>query len=111
MQPKVTIITHNGSFHTDDVFAVATILLVLKEKQVVTQIVRTRDAVLIASGDFVVDVGSVYDAAHERFDHHQVGGAGARPNGVPYAAFGLVWKKHGTELISSPDVSDLIDTT
>ena len=109
MDKKLIIVTHSGSFHTDDVFAVAAILLVLKEKPVVARIVRTRDEAVIAEADFVVDVGAVYDLAKERFDHHQNGGAGARENGVPYAAFGLVWKKYGEQLASSSETAAIID--
>jgi uncharacterized UPF0160 family protein len=43
----------------------------------------------------VFDVGGIYDPEINRFDHHQIGGAGKRENRVPYAAFGLVWKKFG----------------
>jgi|SRR6185312_436318 len=89
-----TIVTHNGKFHTDDVFAVATLLLLYPD----AQIVRTRDEKLIESADIVVDVGKIYDTAKLRFDHHQIGGAGVRKNGIPYASFGLVWKEFGTKL-------------
>ena len=95
----IVIATHDGVFHADDVFAVATILMVVgprfdpfTEKERV-RIVRTRNHKLIEAADIVVDVGGVYDKAAERFDHHQ--GAGARDNGVPYAAFGLVWGAYG----------------
>lgn len=108
MESKITIVTHNGSFHSDDVFAVAVLLLVLKEKPVVATIVRTRDESVISSGDFVVDVGGVYDDKRERYDHHQIGGAGERDNGVPYASFGLVWKKYGKSL-TSLEAADMVD--
>ena len=90
------IITHNGTFHADDVFAVATLLLHFGDAK--PEIIRTRDEKIIATGDCVADVGGVYDATKNRFDHHQKGGAGARSDGVPYAAFGLVWKKFGPAL-------------
>src|SRR5437764_1161911 len=96
---EVTIVAHNGNFHADDVFAVATVLLVLERsdfpawRQAIPKIIRTRDPKTIEKADFVVDVGGVYDAENNRFDHHQAGGAGTRANGIPYASFGLVWKK------------------
>lgn len=92
---KHTIITHNGTFHADDIFACATLSLYLKNN---VKIIRTRDEKIIESGDYVVDVGGVYDPSTNRFDHHQKGGAGERENGIPYAAFGLVWKNFGKEL-------------
>lgn len=91
-----TIVTHNGIFHADDIFAVATLLLVYPGSTVV----RTRNQELITKGDIVVDVGGIYDDQSERFDHHQAGGAGERENGIPYASFGLVWKHYGRELVN-----------
>lgn len=103
---KRTIVTHNGSFHADDVFAVATILLANPKEKF--QIIRTRDAERIKKGDFVVDVGRIYDENTLRFDHHQEGGAGKRENGIPYASFGLVWKKFG-EKICGEEQSKIVD--
>lgn len=107
MSSKKTIVTHNGSFHTDDVFGVATLLLHFGEEH--CTIVRTRDETLIATADIVLDVGGEYDVSRDRFDHHQIGGAGVRKNGIPYAAFGLIWKKYGALLASSAAVSQHID--
>lgn len=100
------IITHDGGFHADDAFAVATLLLHLKGD---AEVVRTRDQKLITRGDFVVDVGGVYDEARNRFDHHQPGGADARTNTIPYAAFGLVWKTFGAALSGSAEIAARVD--
>lgn len=89
------IITHSGKFHADDVFAVATLMLAFPDEEF--EIVRTRDKEIIASGDVVVDVGGEHDGK-KFFDHHQVGGAGFRENGLPYASFGLVWKEFGSSV-------------
>lgn len=102
-----TIVTHNAKFHTDDAFAVATLFILLGKEN--CKVVRTRDEALIATGDYVVDVGNVYDEANNKFDHHQYGGAGTRPNGVPYASFGLVWKKFGKQVCDSQSVADVVD--
>ena len=101
-----TVITHNGSFHPDDVFAVATLQLHLGKEQI--QVVRTRDEATIANGDWVVDVGGVYDVESQRFDHHQ-NGAPVRENNIPYAAFGLLWKHLGETVAGSKDVADSIE--
>lgn len=109
---RVSIATHSGGFHADDVFSVAALLLVLEGKLVVPDVVRTREPSVYADADFVVDVGGVYDEGRDRFDHHQIGGAGVRGNGlpaapnavqagIPYASFGLVWKKYGVTLSGS----------
>jgi uncharacterized UPF0160 family protein len=110
------VVTHNGSFHADDVFAVATLLLLVGEKASdilgdfrSVKIVRTRDPKIIESARFVVDVGGVFDAKKGRFDHHQAGGAGERVNGIPYASLGLVWKTFGEKICGSIDASQSVD--
>ena len=90
------LITHNGSFHADDIFAAATLSLFLKKEEY--EIIRTRDEEIIKLGDYVFDVGGIYDENINRFDHHQKGGAGKRENDIPYASFGLVWKHFGMNL-------------
>ena len=96
-EPSLTIATHNGAFHADDVFAVA----VLKLLHPRARLIRTRDPLLIDPADFAVDVGGIWDAAKGRFDHHQKGFTGARANGVVYASAGLVWKAHGLALVQA----------
>ncbi|MGB2740106.1 MAG: MYG1 family protein [Cognaticolwellia sp.] len=91
---NITIATHNGNFHADDVFSIAA----LKHIFPAFNLVRTRDLELIAKADLVIDVGGEYDAEAGRFDHHQRGGAGARENGIPYSSFGLIWQKYGVEI-------------
>jgi hypothetical protein len=54
-----TVVTHNGKFHPDDVFAVATIMLVEGNENVT--VVRTREKAVISGADWVVDVGGEYD--------------------------------------------------
>jgi len=108
IKPKVTVLAHSGQFHADDVFAVATLCLLLEDSRRIN-IVRTRDDSLIQKAEYVVDVGGVYDPDKNRFDHHQIGGAGKRDNGVPYASFGLVWMKYGTKICRSEKVSTSID--
>ena len=107
---KVTIVTHSSHFHTDDVFAVATLLLAL-EKDFDVEVIRSRDQAIIDKADYVVDVGLVYDESKNRFDHHQEEGAGKRENGVPYASFGIVWKKFGEQLTKNKKVANKIDVT
>lgn len=105
---KITIVTHSSKFHTDDIFAVATLTLLLEKDHDVT-VVRSRDKAIIDSADYVVDVGWEYDPSRNRFDHHQEGGAGKRENTVPYASFGLVWKHYGATLCGSQEIADRID--
>jgi len=95
---KVTVVTHNGSFHADDVFACATLSLWAEKENINLKIVRSRDDNIIKKADMVVDVGDIYDPEKGRFDHHQRGGAGEHDNGIQYASFGLVWKKYGEQI-------------
>jgi len=101
-----TLAVHNGQFHADDIFASATLNILLKNN---LRVIRTRDEALITKADYVVDVGGIHDEATNRFDHHQKGYAGFRDNGIPYAAFGLVWKKFGAQVCGSQEVADMID--
>lgn len=88
------VATHDGSFHADEVFALAALSLLGEP----LDIVRTRDPAVLKACDARVDVGFRADPASGDFDHHQREGAGARPNGVRYASFGLVWREHGPAL-------------
>lgn len=92
---KKKLVTHSGSFHADDVFACAVLNLYFKKNKIKFSVTRSRDESIIRDADYVFDVGGVYDPEKNRFDHHQPGGAGMRKNKIPYAAFGLVWKKFG----------------
>lgn len=97
-KPTNKIVTHDGSFHADDVFACAVVTLYLNKKNQKFSIIRTRNPKIIEQADYVFDVGGVYDPTINRFDHHQKDTAGKRPNGVLYASFGLAWKHFGKEL-------------
>jgi len=88
-----TIGTHNGRFHSDDVFSVA----LLKTLHPSAKVIRSRDTEILNTCDLVLDVGNVYDVETHRFDHHQPETAGARANGIRYSAFGLIWQTYGLE--------------
>lgn len=100
------VVTHNGGFHPDDVFAVACITILEGAEQV--SIIRTREQSHINTADWVVDVGGDYDPTRRRFDHHQHG-APVRENGVPYAAFGLVWKHHGVDIAGNNELAQVVE--
>ena len=104
---NTTVVTHNGTFHADDVFSIAALKHVFPS----FNLIRTRDSDVIAKADVVVDVGGVHDAPTDRFDHHQRGGAGARENGIPYSSFGLIWKKYGVQICDGDeDVAKAVDS-
>lgn len=105
-----TIVVHNGTFHPDDVCAAATLEILLASQGESVTLVRTRDESQIQAADFVCDVGGEFIPEKNRFDHHQIGGAGARANGIQYASFGLVWKTYGLTICNNNQwVADFID--
>ncbi|KAJ5160610.1 UPF0160 protein MYG1 [Penicillium canariense] len=78
--------THNGHFHADE--ALAVYLLRLLPTYASSPLVRTRDPAQLETCHTVVDVGGVYDAAVNRYDHHQ-------------RTFDTVFPKHHTKLSSA----------
>lgn len=67
-----TVITHNGQFHADEVFAVA----MLKWAGYHFDLIRTRDKQILEAAlknpeILVLDVGGVFDPEMNNFDHHQ----------------------------------------
>lgn len=106
LKKKKICITHDGTFHADDLFATAT-LSILNDGNI--KIIRTRDPKMFEKGDYVYDVGGENDSSLNHFDHHQRGGGGVRDNGIPYASFGLVWKKYGEQICGNKEVSERID--
>ena len=103
---KVTIAVHSGSFHPDDVMAVAIMSLYLKKS---IKIIRSRNPVDWAMADYILDVGGDYNPKKKIFDHHQNGWNEKRENGIVYASAGLIWKHFGRKISGSDDVWKKID--
>lgn len=79
--------THAGKFHADDVFATALLQIIRPDIRI------TRGFVVPDDFD-----GIVYDIGFGMFDHHQEPRE-YRANGIPYAAFGLLWRVLGPGLV------------
>ena len=79
--------THSGKFHADDVFSAALLLYLNPEIQIIR-------------GNQVPEefTGSVFDIGRGQYDHHQKDSR-IRENGIPYAAFGLLWETLGKEIL------------
>ncbi len=103
------LVTHSGSFHSDDIFATAVLSFVLEKEGQKFEVIRTRDEEIIKSADYVYDVGGIHDEETNRFDHHQPGGAGKNEYGIEYSSFGLVWKKFGEQVAGSKKTADIIN--
>jgi uncharacterized UPF0160 family protein len=97
-----TLVTHSGRFHCDEVFAYAVLRLALglTEPGRDHSLIRTRDPALIKTADIAWDVGTIFDPAAGRFDHHQRG-APLRPDGTPYSAAGLIWQVYGERAVAA----------
>jgi uncharacterized UPF0160 family protein len=102
------IATHDGSFHADEVFAVAALGLLGEP----VEVVRTRDREVLARADVRVDVGFRNDASSGDFDHHQREFDGVRENGIRYASFGLIWREFGVRVCDGdPQVAAAVDAS
>lgn len=83
--------THGGVFHADDVFATALLRIINPEIEIVRGFQVPEDF-----------VGIVYDIGMGEFDHHQENRR-IRENGIPYAAFGLLWEQVGEQLVGKEE--------
>jgi uncharacterized UPF0160 family protein len=94
--------THSGKFHCDEVFAYAVLCLALGLKTPGGDhvLLRTRKPELIETADIVFDVGSVFDVAANRFDHHQRG-APVRADETPFSSAGLIWQVYGERAVAA----------
>lgn len=97
--------THGVRFHGDDVNTWAAVLL----RGESCSLIRTTNPGKLAGCDIRFDVGRRYNPTRGDFDHHQEGGAGVRSNGIPFAAFGLMWREFGAELCGSEDTASVMD--
>ncbi|KAH6842572.1 metal-dependent protein hydrolase [Chaetomium sp. MPI-CAGE-AT-0009] len=96
----ITIATHNGHFHADEVLAVY-MLRTHVPTYSGAKLVRTRDPKLLDECHTVVDVGGEYDAGRNRFDHHQRTFSTAFPGReTKLSSAGLVYMHFGREIIA-----------
>jgi uncharacterized UPF0160 family protein len=102
------IATHDGSFHADEVFAIAALGLLGEP----IEVVRTRDRDVLARADVRIDVGFRHDPSTGDFDHHQRDFDQIRGNGVRYASFGLIWREFGVRVCDGDqEVADAVDAS
>ena len=90
--------THSGNFHADDVMSSAFLKLV-------------NPSIIIERGFSVPKDydGIVFDIGLGEFDHHQVDNE-IRENGIPYAAFGKLWREFSHELGLTQQSLDCIES-
>jgi len=78
----LTIATHNGTFHADEVTAIALLNIFTDQKY---EVIRTRDQATIDAANIAIDVGGKYDEV-DRFDHHQESYTGT------LSSAGMIWQ-------------------
>lgn len=87
------IVTHDGVFHADEVFATALIKLVAKSSNNQIEIIRTRNPKILQE-HLTLETSIVIDVGNSEFDHHQelkyntING-----EQISMSSFGLVHKK------------------
>lgn len=85
--------THGGKFHADDVFSSA-LLKIINPKIEITRTFHVPENY----------EGIAFDIGYGKFDHHQAD-AEIRENGMPYAAFGLLWREFGESLVGAEEAA------
>lgn len=96
---RVTIGTHDGTFHADEALAIHMLQILPRYSH--ATVVRTRDKTILAQMDIVVDVGGVYDPKTHRYDHHQreFKDTFSELYQTRLSSAGLVYKHFGREII------------
>lgn len=84
---KSKAFTHAGKFHADDIFSTSLLRYLNPEIEVVRGFEVPEDF-----------DGIVFDIGFGKFDHHQAD-APKRENGTKYAAFGLLWREYGEQIL------------
>ena len=97
-------VTHDGTFHADDVFAGALLQFAFPG----IEIRRTRERAAIDAADLVFDVGGAHSPAAMRFDHH-MRDAPLRDDGIPYSSLGLLWLEFGLRVVGRFQTFDAVE--
>lgn len=86
-------ITHAGKFHADDVFSAALLTYLNPNIQIkrVFEVPKEYE-------------GMAFDIGNGEYDHHQKNNR-IRENGIPYAAFGLIWETYGTQILDKEEAA------
>ena len=88
-------ITHNATFHADDVFSAAFLKIINPNIKILRVDTVPNDI-----------KGIVFDIGFGEFDHHQIDNE-VRDNGIPYASFGKLWRKYAPYLYDKEIVENI----
>ena len=92
------VYTHAGIFHADDVFSTALLNIYCGKLLQVNRVFKLPEDKEVFA----------YDIGMGKYDHHQQD-AEVRPNGIKYAAFGLIWREVGAEILGSEKAAEKLD--
>ena len=93
MSNHIQVVTHDGIFHADEVFACALLCIAYGQDNV--SIIRTRDDKVLdlatrEEDTWVIDVGNSYDPSMLNFDHHMRDFNVPNRHGNKLSSFGMV---------------------
>ena len=95
---KFLLGTHDGSFHCDEAMALSFLKILPEYRD--SEILRSRNPDLLAQCHLVVDVGAVFDAEKNRFDHHQREFTGVLEGyNTKLSSAGLVYQNFGRQIL------------
>lgn len=109
MDQEITIVTHNGQFHADEVLACGIMKCIYPE----CIIVRSREEEIINKADIVIDVGKQYSPTNNRFDHHQeqCNEVFAGNYMIPMSSVGMIFKTYGKIFIETEFKNEIVTMT
>lgn len=89
----IEVVTHDGQFHQDEIFACVLLNYFVDSHLKIT---RTRNESIISNAKvnneiYLIDVGFDYNFSLNNFDHHQSDFDARSSNGDLYSACGLIW--------------------
>ena len=96
--------THAGVFHADEVFSTALCLLINNKWFSYTRGFKPKE---VMNDDSYI----VYDIGNGEYDHHSLPRETRESSGIPYAAFGKLWRDFGWTLCNNENVWKKIDDT
>ena len=97
-QTEANLITHSGTMHADEVFATAFLELYLGD----VSVYRNTNVIF----EDLRDDQIVYDIGRGKFDHHQADRK-VRENGIPYCAFGLLFREYGKDFLKKRNYNNI----
>ena len=98
---ELTIQTHSGRFHADEVAAVSLLTSFYTHRGHKVSLIRSRDKEDFERSDILVDVGFEYDPDRFRFDHHQPNFQETWENSeIPLSSVGLIWRHYGKQIVT-----------